>query len=614
MSERITKATTIFDPSEPPEWFIRDLVEPFKAGVATVFIVHGNINCLLQDPDAEGPSYIPLRKFFETVFADRMLLISYNIATGAWTPSPEMERIFRKAAGIEEEKIVSSDPIAAAKASLAAKRGIPREPEACLPLIDKALRTIPGTAVIIETAHALAPASGTGIGVPVTDRVNIERLCIWGRSQTIRKNGGIVLLFTDQVAKISQELRLANSEIRKVFIPKPSKAERKAYIALATASAKKDLDALANATQGMGLRQISDLFSVAKTSGKALDLDLVRVTKARLLNDEYGDVMDVIEPTRGLENIGGLDHIKEYFRDVLESIRAGESRLVPMGVTLMGPPGTGKTAMVEALAKEAGFSFVKSGNIRSMWVGESEVRMEKFLNGLLSLAPVVVMNDEADLAEAGRDASKGDSGVSERIMKMWMEFLSDPRIRGQVIVISCTNRPDRTDPAVKRSGRNDVRLLMPMPSEKERPAIFGVMFKRHKIPNDLSDFTAFNDATDGLSGADLEKIVLDAYRVARKARKESVGEKELLASLKDFIPSASQKDIDFMTLVGLLECSSHKLLPANVEQLVAKIRDRNLVKDLDKIFEQLVARGIVAGDANSTPAEPTPPSGGADVN
>src|SRR3990172_2321782 len=125
----------------------------------------------------------------------------------------------------------------------------------------------------------------------------------------------------------------------------------------------------------------------------------------------------------------------------------------------MCPLGTRKTTIVEALAKAAGFNFVKIKNLRSMWVGESESRAQRMMRGLRELAPVVVMNDEADLAEAGRDAPKGDSGVSERIMKMWMEFLSDPKIRGKVIVISCTNRPDRIDAGLLRSGRNDERIL-----------------------------------------------------------------------------------------------------------------------------------------------------------
>jgi SpoVK/Ycf46/Vps4 family AAA+-type ATPase len=229
-----------------------------------------------------------------------------------------------------------------------------------------------------------------------------------------------------------------------------------------------------------------------------------------------------------------------------------------------------------------------------MWVGESEARMEKLVQGLRSLTPVVVMNDEADLAEGGRDAPRGDSGVSERLMKMWMELLADPRIRGKILVVSCTNRPDRIDPALKRSGRSDERILVPMPAADERAAILAVQLRRHAIPSAISDFAAIADETDGLSGADLEKICLAAYRVARARGDQAVDDAALRAAVADFIPSASQAEIDAMTLAGLAESSSRRLLPLHTDELCAAIRARALVPGLDDIFAGLAARGVIA--------------------
>jgi cell division protease FtsH len=264
-----------------------------------------------------------------------------------------------------------------------------------------------------------------------------------------------------------------------------------------------------------------------------------------------------------------------------------------MGVTLMGPPGTGKTAIVEALAREAGFNFVKTKNVRSMWVGESEARMEKLCYGLQSLAPVVVMNDEADLAEGGRDSVRGDSGVSERLMKMWMELLSNPRIRGKIIVINCTNRPDRIDPALKRSGRSDERILMPMPSEPERAQILAVQFRRHDLPTAIVDWRPYARATACFSGADLERLALSAYRIASERGAPAVDAAALESAIADFIPSASQAEIDAMTILGLGECSSRRLLPPNVDDIVAGIQLRGLVPDLDAILGRLVARNVI---------------------
>jgi AAA+ superfamily predicted ATPase len=412
---------------------------------------------------------------------------------------------------------------------------------------------------------------------------------------------------------VSGELRIADGGIPAVFVQKPDEAERASFLAAAGFAAE-TREVLARASGGLSLRQLRDVLmraggdlpsaspfgDAARLGGaKAFDPAALKDKKREILNAEYGDVMDVVEPARGLDDIGGCEHIKAYFRQVLDGIRSGDTRLVPMGVTLMGPPGTGKTAIVEALAKEAGFHFVKIKNVRSMWVGESEARMEKLCYALQSLTPVVVMNDEADLAEGARDAARGDSGVSERLMKMWMELLSNPRIRGRIIVINCTNRPDRIDPALKRSGRSDERILMPMPSETERAQILAVQFRRHALPTTITEFAPFARATVCYSGADLERLALSAYRIARERGDDAVGSGALDLAIHDFIPNASQAEIDAMTIVGLAECSSRRLLPPDLDAIVDGIRTRALVPDLDAILDRLRARnviGVVASD------------------
>ena len=306
--------------------------------------------------------------------------------------------------------------------------------------------------------------------------------------------------------------------------------------------------------------------------------------------------MEVVDPQWDLDGIGGLAKAKMFFAEVLDGIRKGETRLIPQGITIMGPPGTGKTALVEALAKGAGFNFVKMKNARSMWVGMSEERTERQIQGLWALAPVIVMNDEADLGEANRDAPKGDSGVSERIMQAWMRFLSDPRIRGRVLMVNCTNRPDRMDVAMKRSGRSDDRIAILMPADEERAAIFQVMFRRYKIPTTITDFTPFVRTTRGLSGADIENITLKSFRFAAKMDKEKVDDTALREAIADTIPSASQADIDLMTLLAISESSSRRLLPENAKEIVQGIKERNLAPGGADIIAQIEARNIVKLD------------------
>ncbi len=587
-----------------PSWYMEDLIGTFRSELNYVYIVSGDTNCLVPNPvkdENEEKPYIPLKQFWEKVFRSWELLIFYNIASGVQFPDPSMEELFKRQAGIKPDA-ASGDPIAAAKADLASKKGIPREPEAALALIEKVLENTEETALIVNTLHFIAPDSN-GSGVAYAGAwVNIERIRNWARNQKIRENGNIVILLTEEPGKVAPELRKSSSGIRQIRIPKPGKEERKSFIERLSRNSSlsvrmpKNLkpDVLAHATQGIGLEQISDLFLQAKNEKGAFDLDLVKKKKREILNIEYKDVMEIIEPVRSLKYIAGMQHIKDYFATILEALAKGEYRLVPPGIVIMGPPGTGKTALVEALAFESGFNLIKSTNLRSMWLGQSEEKQLKFLYGAKTMAPVVIMNDEADLGEASRDAVKGDSGVSDRFMKYRMEFMSDPRIRGQVIIISLTNRADRIDPALKRSGRSDELILLPMPSLEELPEIFRVMFAYHKVPTSLKDFLPFVKMTDGRSGADVEKMVLKSFRFAFQMGKKEVDRDALVAAIEDTIPSANQAEIDRMTLIGILEASSKMLLPKNIKSILEGIKERRLVQGMDEMVREVERRGIVS--------------------
>lgn len=639
-------------PKVPP-WFTAGVLDKFNRGVSSissVFLLHGDINCLVPNPEVEDEPrypYIPLHEFFKRLLSAQEMVIFYDIATGLRFLTPDMEREFRKVAGLQSEEDAAKaakDAVAAAKAGLAAKRQLPREPELCLPLIEKVLKDMERVAVVIESAHLIVPES-TGGALLAAERTHIARLRAWAQDSRVKKRSNIVLLLTDLATKVSGELRQSSARISSVFIPKPTAEERRCYIerqayglpeeqeieaqlsALkkklprAKGSAKSetteeiegleerlqefpphfevpedfDLNAFVNATQGLSLRQILEVFRTAAQAKRPIDLSFVKARKNEILNAEYGSVMEIVEPQWSLNEIGGLEKVKRYFANVIDAITRNEIRLIPQGVTLMGPPGTGKTALGQALAKGARFNFVRMKNARSMWVGQSEERTELQIQGLWALAPVIVMNDEVDLGEANRDSPKGDSGVSERIMRAWMEFLSDPKIRGRILMINCTNRPDRMDAALKRSGRSDDRIALLMPTEVEIASIFTVMFRRYDIPNSVTNFAPFAAMVKGRSGADVEAITLKAFKFAGEMRKDKVDDEALRASIEDFIPSASQTEIDLMTLLAISESSSRRLLPENAREIIEDIKERDLVPGGAEIIAQIEARNIVNG-------------------
>src|SRR3990167_7032665 len=216
-----------------PEWFTEGIASRFKAKISSVFILHGDITCLVPNPSADTETqwqYIPLNELFSRIFDEREMVVFYNIASGLRFLTPEMEKTFRKVAELEKDDDASAkDPVAAAKAGLAAKRPTPREPELCLPLIEKVLNKMENVAVIVESAHFVASESN-GPSLTPNERTHIERFRNWAQDSGMKKRRNIVLLFTDLASKISGELRQSSSRISTVFIPKPTPEECKRYL------------------------------------------------------------------------------------------------------------------------------------------------------------------------------------------------------------------------------------------------------------------------------------------------------------------------------------------------------------------------------------------------
>ncbi|MCI0371540.1 MAG: ATP-binding protein, partial [candidate division NC10 bacterium] len=286
---------------------------------------------------------------------------------------------------------------------------------------------------------------------------------------------------------------------------------------------------------------------------------------------EFQGMLEVLEPAFGLESIGGLEPVKTFFREVIAALRAGEVKLVPRGITLVGPPGVGKTALAEALAYESGFNFVKIVNPRERWVGQSERNYWKILRALRSMTPVVVVEDEADQSEHSRDEASADSGVSNRLRQMRFDFTGDPRIQGQVLWIRISNRPDRLDVAEKRSGRASERIPLVLPDPVEMASIFAVIPRKHGFPVAEVDFGVLAAQCAAchpgqITGADIEEISLRAYRHARVRGGPEVEEGDYRWAIDDFIPALSAETLRAQEAMAVACCSSRRFLPPRYQE------------------------------------------------
>lgn len=335
----------------------------------------------------------------------------------------------------------------------------------------------------------------------------------------------------------------------------------------------------ARITCGMSYRDIIGVLRVSQSEQRPCGPAEIHEARRIILDRAYGHLFDVVEPERGFDDIAGNDHIKEFFYQVVRNILAGHIVKVPQGALISGPPGTGKSAIAEAFAKECGLLLVKMKNMRSMWLGETERQIEEALAALMALAPLALFRDEVDQEDSGRDAYQGDSGTSGRIRQALMTFLAKPEIRGRVFCVSATNRPDLLDAALKRSGRTDERLVMLMPDPRTRSALLDVMFRR--VTRGLDGVKLAWDAgntrrevvrgTRGLTGADIEVIARHALDFAPAENGIiTIKPEHLLKASTDFMGNDAVEQIARMELAAIMSVSRDSYRPRNWKDIVAR--------------------------------------------
>lgn len=574
--------------SSVPSW-VRDLHQRIEAEASTLFIVHHNI----ADYVPLGQAFLPFPLFLAQWLQQTDTVIFYNRSTGLRFPDQETQRRFREGAGLKGERDQPEAQLeeqrrralmALGEATGAEPPPLPTHPSKVIPLVGQALRSgrlrngRRRAIAVLEYAESLAPATDISC-MHEDDRTNLVALLSFAADRTIPEQGGVLLLTVGNLADLHPTLRQPGGRVEVIEIPLPDEAERLRYIEhlLDQDGLKLSMSAqaLARATGGLTRLHLEQLCRHAKAKGSSLTFEEIKQGKREILQQELYGMVELVEPSFALDTIGGLAAVKEFLREVIQAIRDGDLKMVPRGITLLGPPGVGKTAVAEALAKECGFNFVKITNPREKWVGASERNYWKILQSLRALTPLVVLEDEADQSEQSRDEVSGDSGVGNRLRQMRFEFTGDPTIQGKVLWIRITNRPDRLDPAERRSGRFSERIPLLLPDADERAAIFSIMPKKHGFATAAVDLAKMavlcEERFPGqITGADIEEISLRAYRHARVRGAKTVGGEDYRWAIADFIPSQSADMIHRQELMAVSHCSSRRFLPERYRDVGAE--------------------------------------------
>ena len=202
----------------------------------------------------------------------------------------------------------------------------------------------------------------------------------------------------------------------------------------------------------------------------------------------------------------------------------------PKGILLDGPPGTGKTSIAKVIANTARLSFfaLKADEIVSKWVGESEKNLSALFKAAQKHAPAVIFIDEID--SIGKMRSGGQQWA-ENLLNHLLQLIDGVVKTEGLYIIGATNRSDLVDTALKRSGRLNKVIEVPLPDFNARVKIFTLYLSRLHLADDI-DLGELATITETKSGADIKEICNQAGLNAFK-RESGQGSREYLVTRGD---------------------------------------------------------------------------------
>ncbi|MBI3695538.1 MAG: CDC48 family AAA ATPase [Acidobacteria bacterium] len=266
---------------------------------------------------------------------------------------------------------------------------------------------------------------------------------------------------------------------------------------------------------------------------------------------------------RSYEDIGGLKPQLHRIREMIElPLRYPEvfERLgiqAPKGVLLYGPPGCGKTLIARAIAHEteANFFAVSGPEIIHKFYGESEAHLRGIFEEAARKAPSIIFLDEIDAIAPKREQVLGE--VEKRVVAQLLALMDGLNQRQNLIVIGATNLPNALDPALRRPGRFDREIAIPIPDRHGREEILGIHSRGMPVASDV-DMSHLAEITHAFVGADLEALCREAamiclrrllpdidFALARipyeQLAKLEVRMEDFLEALRDVEPSATRE-------------------------------------------------------------------------
>jgi transitional endoplasmic reticulum ATPase len=423
-------------------------------------------------------------------------------------------------------------------------------------VFEKAAKSAP-CLIFIDEIDALVPNRANVEG-EVEKRLVAQLL---GLMDGFAESKGIIILAaTNRPDAIDPALRRPGRFDREIIFPIPDRRARREILAIHTRSMPLsddvDLDKIADLAHGYVGADLKGLCQVAATNALRRQVtDLTAIPDGLDVNYiDFETALKQVQPAvlRSLQiqvpkvqwsEIGGLTKIKQTLQEAVAgalvdpALYAHTRAKAPRGVLLYGPPGTGKTLLAKAIATQAQANFiaVAGSELITKWVGASEQSIRQLFAQARQAAPCVIFIDEIDTLAPTRGSYQGDSGVSDRVIGQLLTELDGLQSVEGLLVIGATNRREAIDPALLRSGRIELHMMVDLPDRDGRSSILAVHNRDRPLAKNL-DLEVWAERTENWNGADLAFLSNRAaiFAIRRHQRDDSNLIENLRITNEDF--------------------------------------------------------------------------------
>ncbi len=320
-----------------------------------------------------------------------------------------------------------------------------------------------------------------------------------------------------------------------------------------------DIQTLANMATGLRLRDLDDVVLDAVATESPISADALWEAKKEIIRKQSGGILNVSRPKHTLDDVLGIEGRRDAINRQIAKLRAGDPT-ADKGWLYSGPFGTGKSFEAEALASEAGITFVTLGLVMKKYVGESERSMGIALDIVSAMSPTLLFIDEA--AETfGGGGGENDGGARAAVRGMLQNFLGDESLRGKVFAIFATNYPDQLK-ALKRAGRVDKSIpVLPPKTAEDRTNFLSRLLAKKFVVEDGIDLSSISENTELWTQAELNELCRRARELCEMRGGEKISGADLQEALDDYIPTGDEREKKYLISLALSNANSRRLVP-----------------------------------------------------